>query len=457
MTIVAQRGAERQIEPLDALKSRRLPLDLIDYALFLPSIMLPCALGISLRLIGPLFLIMPVCSCVLYALLRRTSPPRLLALYYFFCLFYAALSSYQVLPSAWQVHFMEGAILRQLVPLTGFVAVAWASKAYFLRRLVDGDVFYGASVFLVLGLLVAPAVMFAQGLGYEGQDSLHAIPALYGALINNVVIADFFVMGAIFLTRDWRRYLAFAYVLLIAATSHFAQFKLVAMALIAIALGASGRKVVIAVAIVLPIIYAVGLYRIPEVMRSNPNSGIRLAFVSDALTSTIETRGIGVGYGKESVRWRYDFPQIPTFTFLPDPRSMTRERMLEALSTGVENSFAESLLRTGLVGFLLFVVSYFNAIPRGDLRRDVQSHASLVFSMSFIGMFVNSALESPLSTVGHAYVYGYLLSLRALSPQRGIAPAGGGRAAIFGEGARRAIGAVIPEFGISIALKSRRP
>jgi len=452
MTVTAQIEAYAHSKPLEALRQRRLPLDLIDYVLFFPSVMLPCASGISLRLIGPLFLITPIGFCILYAILRRTSPPRLLGLYFCLCLLYAVLSSNRLLPPAWQVHFMEEAILRQLVPLTGFVAVAWASKAYFLRRLVDGDVFYGAPAFIFLGLLVAPAVMFGQGLGYEGQDSLHAIPALYGALINNVTIADFFVIGAVFLTRDWRRYVAFTYILVVAATSHFAQFKLVSLALIAIALGVSGRKVIIAVAVILPIIYAIGLYHIPEVIRSSPNSGIRLAFVSDALRSTVETSGVGVGYGTESVRWRYDFQQMPTFTFLPDPMSMTRERMLEALSTGVENSFAESLMRTGVIGCLLFVLSYFVAMPRRDLPCDLGRHASMVFCMSFIGIFVNSALESPLSTVGHAYVYGYLLSLRVFGPQRSIERVGGRGAGMGGTPKS----AVIPGAGTFTPLRPRR-
>jgi hypothetical protein len=62
---------------------RGLPPDALDYALFLPGIWLACGLGISLRLIGPLFVAFPIGSCLLYALLRQTVPPRLIC----FCLF----------------------------------------------------------------------------------------------------------------------------------------------------------------------------------------------------------------------------------------------------------------------------------------------------------------------------------------------------------------------------------
>jgi hypothetical protein len=87
--------------------------------------------------------------------------------------------------------------------------------------------------------------------------------------------------------------------------------------------------------------------------------------------------------------------------------------MLEALSTGVENSFAAALLRTGLLGCLLLTASIFAAFPPATLPRDVRNHAGVLFSMLFITCFVNPALESPLQSVGVGFVYGYLLALRA--------------------------------------------
>ncbi|MBV8474366.1 MAG: hypothetical protein JO234_13185 [Hyphomicrobiales bacterium] len=125
-----------------------------------------------------------------------------------------------------------------------------------------------------------------------------------------------------------------------------------------------------------------------------------------------DTFGLGVGYGKESVRWQYQFPGMPLFTFLPDPKTITPERMLEAMSTGVENSFAEALLRTGLLGFGLFVTAFFAAFPPRNLPLSIRNHAASVFAIMFLGCYVNSALESPLSAVGHAYLYGYMVALR---------------------------------------------
>jgi hypothetical protein len=392
---------------------RKLPPDILDYVLFLPAMWLPCALGISLRLIGPLFLVIPLGFCLFYALLRMTIPPRMLSAYVAFCIVVAILSKYQLLPHSWQVHFREEAIIRQLVPLFGFFSVAWASKAYFGRRLRSGDPFFGAPIFLVLSMIVAPAVMFEQGLAYPGEDSAHAMLALYGALINNVLIAMLFITSGVFLTTDWRRHAGLVIILAIGVTSHFAQFKFVTLVVLATVLGAPGRIAAIVLVATLLGIYAVGIGHVPEAMLAGPASGIRLAFVRDAISSAVDTLGIGIGYGKESVRWRYQFPDMPIFTFLPDPSSMTPERMLEALSTGVENSFAEALLRTGVLGCALLVSAFFAAFPPRNLPRDVRNHAAIVFAILFLGCFVNSALESPLSAVGHAFSYGYLLALRA--------------------------------------------
>lgn len=397
----------------NASRLRLFSPDVLDYALFFPCIAVTCGLGISLRLIGSLVVVIPFSLCLFYAILRLTVPPRLLTAYIAFCLFIAILSEYQLFPTSWQVHFMEPAILRQLIPLLGYFAVAWASKAYFRRRLLNGDVFFGAPIVLVLSLVVAQIIMLQQGLRYQGDDPEYSILTAYGSFSNHILIASFYVLGGIFLTRDWRRHAGLVFVLGVAATTHFVQFRVFTVVVLATLFGASGRIAAIVLMVAILVIYAHGLGHVHEAMLANPNSGIRLAFVSDAISSAIDTLGIGIGYGKESVRWRYEFPNMPVFTFLPDPMTMTPEQMLAALSTGVENSFVEALLRTGALGLVLFLSAFFAAYPPRNLPRDVRNHAAAMFAMTFLGLFVNSALESPLSAVGHGFIYGYLLALRA--------------------------------------------
>lgn len=340
-------------------------------------------------------------------------PPRLLSAYFAFCVFAGFLSKYQLFPTSWQTYFMEEAILRQLIPLLGFFSVAWASKAYFRHRLLSGDIFFGAPLFLFLSMIAAPAVMFQQNIGYQGDHSVYAVLALLGAFINNVVIGLFFIIGAIFLKRGWYRYIGISIIFAIAVFSHFAQFRVFAVIILAILLGVPARRLLIGVVATLLVTYAVSMNFIPEAMTKSPNDGLRLALVADALSSAVDTYGIGIGYGKELVRWVYRYPNMPDFKFLPDAQSMTRDRMLEALSNGVENSFAQALMRTGVVGFLLLSAAIFAAFPSSDLPRQVRNHAGCLFAMLLLGLFVNSALESPLSAVGLAFVYGYLLALRA--------------------------------------------
>ncbi|OAP40024.1 hypothetical protein AU381_10830 [Sinorhizobium glycinis] len=387
--------------------------DVLDYILFLPGIWLACALGISLRLIGPLFVVVPVGVCLAYAVLRQTAPPRLLAIYTAFCVFIALLSRYRLMPDSWQVHFLQEAVIRQLVPTVGFFSVAWASKAYFRRRLIGGTPFFSAPVFLFLSLVVGPAVMFQQGVQYQGAAPASAVLYLYGSFINNIVTAMFFIAGAVFLTNDWRRYGGLLLILGIALVSPFAQFRVLAVTIIAMLVGIPGRLVAICLVTTMVAAYAVGLNFIPQTLTLDANSGIRLVFISDTLASVADTYGIGIGFGKESVQWRYEFPGFADFTFLPDIRNITHARLLEILSVGIHNSFFQSMLRTGVIGFVLIVSAISAAFPPPRLPRGVRDHASALFVIIFLAMFVNPALESPIQIVGIAFVYGYLIALRA--------------------------------------------
>jgi hypothetical protein len=401
---------------------RKLSPSILDYGLFLPSIGLTSALGISLRLIGPLFIVVPVGFCLLYAILRRTMPPRLLSAYFGFCIFAGVLSKYKLFPTSWQTQFIAEAIVRQLVPLLGFFAVTWASKAYFRQKFQNSeDVFSGGPGFIVLSFFIAPAIMYQQGVGYQGDHSIFSVIGLCSSMINNALIGYFFILGYIFFTRDWRRYVGLITILGFALTTHFIQFRILAAFILAMLFGLPSRKLAVGLVASMVCIYAIGMNFSSEMMIKFPNEGLRLVMSADAISSAVDAHGLGIGYGTESVRFRYRIPDMPDFTFLPDPKSMTRERMLEALSNGVENSFIQALMRVGVLGFVLLLAAFSAAFPPGNLPRDVRHHAACVFIMSFLGCFVNSALESPLAVVGHGFSIGYLLALRAsaqLSPHR---------------------------------------
>jgi len=236
------------------------------------------------------------------------------------------------------------------------------------------------------------------------------------------------VLGYIFFTTDWRHYAALTTFICIAVSTHFAQFRVLAVSAIAVLFGVPGRQMVVGLVLALVSVYAAGIELIPSIRSINPNSGIRLWFVADAISSVIDTNGVGIGYGKESVRWQYRFPGVPVFTFLPDPRTLTPQGMLEALSTGVHNSFVQAMLRTGVVGTFLLVAAFFAGFPARNLPPDMRNHAAVALAMIFIACFVNPALESPVQLVGIGFVYGYLLALRARAQSRtkaSVRPASG--------------------------------
>jgi len=318
-----------------------------------------------------------------------------------------------VFPASWQLFFLDEAIGRQIVPVISFFAVAWASKAYFWRRLPSGDIFAYEPLILFLCLVLAPLVMIQQGVSYQNEDATISVLAAYGAFINNVTISMFFILGRLFFTLGWSRAVAGATIALIAVTTHFAQFRLFAAIVLATLLGMPARFAAVVVTAGLTMSYAVQMHNIPELIVTNPNAGLRLIFIEDTVTSVKDTSGLGIGFGTESVRWTYRVPGATEFQFMPDVREITQDRLLELLSRGVHNSFAQAALRTGVLGSLLLVCAIFAAFPPRSLPQPVRAHASLLFAIIFVASFVNPALESPVQLVGIGLLYGYLLALRA--------------------------------------------
>ncbi len=394
------------------------PRDLLDYALFLPCIWLVSALGFYFRLGGPLIVLAVMAICVGYAVLRCSAPPKWVVTFVLVCVAAGILSQYQVFPVSWQVHFRHEAISRQLGPVIVFFVMAWASKAYFERRLRSGDAFAGGGIMVFLGLVIAPIILFQQGFQYEGEDPLTSMFTMYGSFTNNITIAMFFLTAGAFAGSGWRRYISIVIILAMLSVTSLAQFGVVSAGILAILIGAPGRLIALGIIGTLSLLYLVGFFFVHELLIIAPNTGIRLVFLMDTFKSVLDTFGTGIGYGTESVRWRYYFPNRGEFTFLPEPSSMTHGQMLEALSTGVHNSFFQALLRTGVIGFAVLSLALFSIFPRHNLPRKLRNHASINFAIMFICCFVNPALESPIQGLGVGFVYGYLIALRTLTPSR---------------------------------------
>jgi hypothetical protein len=387
-------------------------LDIADFILFLSCIWLACGLGHYIRLGGSHLVAAMSAVWLMYIALRFSPPPKWLAVYMAVCVAVAILSYFRFFPPSWQVYFRSDAIARQIAPAVIFFIVAWASKAYFQRRLPSGDAFFGAGLTIFLSLVVAQIVLFQQGFQYEGLDTFVSLFIMYGSFTNNIAIAMFFITAGALAGSGWRRWIGIIILFMMLASTSLAQFWIAMAAILAILVGVPGRAVALGVVLGLAGLTIVGLGFIPQMMQLSPNSGIRLAFIANALESVSDTYGLGIGYGTESVKARYNFPGMQEFILLPDPADITPERMLEVLSTGVHNSFVQTLMRTGVLGFGLFVIAFFAAFPPRHVPRNLRNHASILFVIVFVSCFVNTALESPTQSIGIGFLYGYLIALR---------------------------------------------
>jgi hypothetical protein len=213
----------RSGSPASASPHKGARLDGLDTFVFLPCIWIAAALGFAIGDYPMLFLITPP-LCLVYAIFRRIMPPRLLATYVMLCLAAGVLSRYHAFPRSWQIVFLAESIPRQLAPIISFICVAWAAKAYFLRRIHAQDILSGGRPIIILCYIVAPIVMFLSGVRYESDDTTSTILAAFGSFINSITLGSFFIFGHLFYSRGARRYAALVAILLIAATTHFVQF-----------------------------------------------------------------------------------------------------------------------------------------------------------------------------------------------------------------------------------------
>jgi O-antigen ligase len=392
----------------------------LDHVLFLPVILLVCAMHWQLRLLGAAFIAVPL-ALLVYAMARRCPPPRALTFLIGFNVLVAAASYFRLLPESWPLFYVPEAILRQLVPLLSFFASAWAATAYFTQRIAEGAPARDQSLVLWASLGLSPFVMYLLGdLSYEGRGTALTIVYSYAQFPNGIIIAFVYMLGCLFSAAygPLARLGVVGYIVVCSAFIGVLQFRVFAFYIFGVLARIPAGGVLLVYLAGLAAVYLAGLHFVGELYKIDPNIAIRILFLRDALEVVRDTAGLGVGYGTESVRWHYDFDGVAELEFLPSGEIGSTE-LLRAMSTGVHNSFLQSLMRTGVFGLVLMVAAFAAAYPARSVPSSTQKQCSAIFFSCLLVCLVNPALETPLQAIGVGFAYGYLVAInRAAGPTR---------------------------------------
>jgi len=380
----------------------------LDKLFFLPTIGLMAGMGDLLSNVSVGYLLLPL-SWLTYCVSVRTPPPKWLLTYAAFTLAIGAVSVLHLMPRSWQEHFVLEVIPRQLVPVFSFCLCYWAATSYFSNRFYEGRALRDAMLIIVCGLLVRPLTSLASG------DDWYTIYNSYGSFINSTTILLIFLTHFLFFSRmkKIQRFITLTSLVTLGLFTHYIQFRVFCAITVAIILGAPARLTVAAVVCIFVLGYVFAQSYIPEIYQLDENAAIRLLLSRGAAQSFVDTMGIGIGYGTESVQWEYQFAGTSAINnFLPAVETMSNLEFERALSRGVHNSFMQEALRSGVIGFTLLILVFFQPIWHRFSSNRLQRSVAVIFCFSFISCFVNPALESPLQLGGIGMALGYICAAK---------------------------------------------
>ena len=146
-----------------------------------------------------------------------------------------------------------------------------------------------------------------------------------------------------------------------------------------------------------------GLLNPLRIFSIDPNTGWRLAWWNDALEAIVQTGGIGVGFGTELLRNEYS-------ALLE--RDSYREEGGTFLLISTHSAFFDTMLRTGLVGVVLFGIVIARCFPPSCMALPARAHCCAMFAALILCLHSNLGLQSPMYSIGVAICIGYLQSER---------------------------------------------
>ena len=345
-----------------------------------------------------------------------TAKPRLvpsLFLYTLVGLLYVLLSYLDVLPDAWTTIYDGALIPRQafyvvlLYPLVTSAASLWSYadgkglvSRYFLTLLIATGLL-APLVEVFLGTRSGLASVFAgvASGGYGNARLLFFAALAYFLLvgIRDVELARACTLFAVALSL-----LGFARVVDAPQIQNVVGLAV----LLLLAFIRPSRRAIVGMVVAGVVLYASLIPFAEVIYRADPNSGYRLLLTEDAVRAVVGSAGIGVGFGKEVVAGEYGEVGV------------TRDELLVTRATlatqGVHNSFAQELMRLGLLGggclaWLFFVTCSPPGV--GSVRQ--RRYLAAVYLALLLSLTLHVSLESPTYLVGVAFCVGYILAAKA--------------------------------------------
>jgi len=375
-----------------------------DGWLFVALLLGIAAIGEALKLFRAPALLLIVLVAFLYAretiFRRQQIPLMLLSLW---GLIYVVLSYLHAFPAAWTRYHDTSVILQQASFLATLLPMVAASQKWWDDSRFDANRH---------AILIA-VVLVAFGLG----GILDIVLGGGGGIRPFVTMRNYVFIGLLALSYlafrhgKWRKMAILALVLLAGAgiwQSPFVQNKIV-YALLLVFLATSlfrirtDRLVLFSVLFLVTANTLLGLRDPLGFFELDPNIGWRFAWWNDALAATVQTNGIGVGFGTESLRNEY--------TAILQ-RDKYDDEDGDFLLIGTHSAFFDIIFRTGVVGIILLFLVLSRCFPHPRTPPLARAHCCAMFAVLIFCLHSNLGLQSPMFALGVAICIGYLQSER---------------------------------------------
>ncbi|TYR33057.1 hypothetical protein FY036_08310 [Mesorhizobium microcysteis] len=362
----------------------------------------PCLLyglmSLSLRELGELPLLIAVASAAAALTFAGVWPIRGRYMPFFvFSLVIFTLSLAQVMPSSWTKIHDENAALRQWF----YVPVLPILIAYFTLALRYSYAFLQKNI-VALVLIAAVLSRMSQHLHgiYDPETDV-----FFYTLTNDVAIVAMLFLVLLF--REKRHWLVDATIIAFAfALSSSAQSQLFCLVVLALRLSRRPTLMLIGISAACLSFIAIAPFFAVQLHPLDHNTAVRAILWRDVLQATADTFGLGVGYGTEYIKHRFEEIMPWGWTIGTGPND---------IFVATHSSFYDVLLREGVIGLLLFCFWFFHAIrmpARATLHE--RRFAACVAAL----LVINSAVNVGLSSISFLFGSAFAVALLAVQRER---------------------------------------